>query len=163
MELLFCKICVLDGSAEELILDKNGVCNFCCQAQRSLGEIEAEKKNLPIILDKIKKAGKGKKYDVLIGLSGGVDSSYLLLKAVEMGLRPLCFNIDTGWHSPLADENIMRLVEGLRVPFYRYTIDIPKFRKLQAAFIKAGLINLEIPTDHLLLATSYEMAEKYGI
>lgn len=159
----FCSRCVMDGSAEELTLDENGVCNFCHQAQKSLREIEAEKKNLPNVLEKMKKQGKGKKYDVLIGLSGGVDSSFLLFQAVKMGLRPLCFSIDNGWQDPKADENIMRLIEGLKVPFYRYTIDIPKFRKLQAAFLKAGLINLEIPTDHILMAASYEMAEKYGI
>jgi N-acetyl sugar amidotransferase len=153
----------MDGSSVELALDKNGVCNFCHIAQKSLREIEAEKVNLPKVIEKIKEAGKSKKYDVLIGLSGGVDSSFTLLKAVELGLRPLCFSIDNGWNDPKADENIMRLVEGLKVPFYRYTIDINKFRKLQAAFIKAGLVNIEIPTDHILMAASYEMAEKYGI
>lgn len=163
MELKFCGDCVMDGSSVELKLDKDGICNFCHQARKALKEIEAEKVNLPRIIEKIKKSGEGKKYDALIGLSGGVDSSYALLKAVEMGLRPLCFSIDNGWNDPKADENIMCLVEGLKVPFYRYTIDIPKFRQLQAAFIKAGLINIEIPTDHILLAASHEMAEKYGI
>lgn len=153
----------MDGSAEELRLNGDSVCNFCYQALKSLQEINSEKKNLPDLLNKIKRSGEGKDYDVLIGLSGGVDSSFLLMKAVEMGLRPLCFSIDNGWNDPKADENIMRLVEGLKVPFYRYTIDIQKFRRLQAAFIKAGLINIEIPTDHILMATSYEMAEKYRI
>lgn len=103
------------------------------------------------------------KYDVLIGLSGGVDSSYALHKAVQYGLRPLCFSIDTGYNKPAADENIMRLVEGMKVPFYRYTIDLAKFRDLQAAFMRAGVKNIEIPTDHVLMAASYEMAAKYGI
>lgn len=153
----------MDGSAEELVLDANGVCNFCHQAQKSLKEIEAEKIYLPHIIAKIKHIGKNKKFDCLIGLSGGVDSSYMLLKAVELGLRPLCFNVDNGWHDKRADENIMRLVETLKVPFYRYTIDILKFKELQAAFLKAGLINAEIPSDHILMATSYEMAKKYKI
>lgn len=163
MELRFCQKCVMDGSAEELVLDKDGVCNFCHQAQKSLIEIEADKKDWPNILDKIVQSGKGKKYDVLIGLSGGVDSSFTLIKAVSMGLRPLCFSIDNGWNSKGADENIMRLVEGLKVPFYRYTINVERFRRLQASFIKAGLVNIEIPTDHILMAAGYEMAEKYGI
>lgn len=163
MEFLFCSNCVMDGSAKELVLDKNGVCNFCHQAQKSLKEIEQDKHNLPSIVDKIMKSGEGKKYDILIGLSGGVDSSCTLAEAVRLGLRPLCFSIDNGWNDPRADENIMRLVEGLKVPFYRYTIDLNKFRKLQAAFIKAGLTNIEIPTDHILMAASYEMASKYGI
>jgi len=103
------------------------------------------------------------KYSCLIGLSGGADSSYVLHKAVELGLKPLCFSVDNGWNDPKADENIMRLVETLKVPFYRYTIDLKKFRDLQSAFIKAGLKNIEIPTDHILMATTYEMAAKNGI
>lgn len=147
-----CTRCIMDGSAEEITYDENGVCNFCHMAQRELGQMPTE---LPEI--------KGKQYDCLIGLSGGVDSSYLLHKAVEMGLRPLCFSVDNGWNNPLADENIMRLVEGMKVPFFRYTIDLKKFKDLQSAFIQAGQKNLEIPTDHILLATTLEMADKYNI
>ena len=162
-ELLFCTQCLMDGSAEELELNPNGGCNFCDQAQRALKEIEAEKPNLPKVIQKIKKACRGKKYDVIIGLSGGVDSSFALTKVVELGLRPLCFSLDNGWNDPKADENIMRLVEGLKVPFYRYTIDTEKFKKLQGAFIKAGLRNIEIPTDHIIMSATYDLAVKYGI
>ncbi len=153
----------MDKSAEEITFNEKGVCNFCIQAQKSLKEIEAEKHKLPQIIEQIKKDGIGKKYDVLIGLSGGVDSSYTLHKAVELGLRPLCFSVDNGWNDPKADENIMRLVEGMKVPFYRYTINLAQFRGLQRAFMLAGQKNIEIPTDHILLATTYEMANKYGI
>ena len=102
-------------------------------------------------------------YDILVGLSGGVDSSYALVKAVELGLRPLCFSIDTGYNKPDADENIMKLVEGLKVPFIRYTIDLKNFHAMQGAFMRAGVPNIEIPTDHVLMAASYELAAKYGI
>ena len=163
IDLKFCEKCVMDGSASELVLDEHGVCNFCHQAQKALIEIERDKIHLSDIIEKIKQAGKGKKYDILIGLSGGVDSSYALVKAVEFGLRPLCFSVDNGWNDPRADENIMRLVEGLKVPFYRYVINTDRFKELQSAFIRAGLMNIEIPTDHVLMATTYEMAEKYGI
>lgn len=162
-ELLFCSQCVMDGSAEELELNPSGGCNFCNQAQVALKEIESEKKNLPKVIHKIKNAGRGKKYDVLIGLSGGVDSSFALTKVVELGLRPLCFSLDNGWNDQKADENIMRLVEGLKVPFYRYTIDMEKFKKLQAAFMKAGLRNIEIPMDHIIMAATYDLAVQYGI
>ena len=80
-----------------------------------------------------------------------------------MGLKPLCFSVDNGWNDPRADENIMKLVEGLKVPFYRYVLDIKKFNQLQAAFISSGLINAEIPTDHVLMAVSLELASLYGI
>lgn len=153
-----CTKCVMDLSAREITFDENGVCNFCRQAEAELRLLP--KKGDYCVLPEIK--GKGQ-YDCIIGLSGGVDSSYLLVRAVKMGLRPLCFSVDNGWNEPKADENIMRLVEGLKVPFYRYTINLDKFKELQAAFMKAGVKNLEIPTDHILMATTLEMADKYGI
>jgi len=159
--LKYCKNCILDGSAEEITLDEKGVCNFCHIAQRELEGIRGLKKELPDVLKKIKET-KGK-YNCLIGLSGGADSSTLLHHAVKLGLRPLCYSIDNGYNDPKADENIMRLVETLKVPFYRYTIDLKKFKDLQSAFIQAGQKNLEIPTDHILMASSLEMASKNGI
>ena len=153
----------MDKSANEIIFDEKGVCNFCHQAQKALKEIESEKPNLPKIIEKIKKDGLNNKYDVICGLSGGIDSSTALVKAIELGLRPLCFSVDNGWQSDNAQENVMRLVEGLKVPFFRYTIDLKKFRQLQVAFLKAGQINVEIPSDHLILATSLDLAKKYKI
>ena len=153
----------MDKSASEIGFNEKGVCNFCDQAQKSLAEIEKEKPNLQKKINQIKYAGANKKYDILIGLSGGIDSSMALYQLVALGLRALCFSIDNGWQDDKAQENIMRLVEGLKVPFYRYTIDLKKFKELQAAFMKAGQINIEIPTDHLLMAASYEMAAQYGI
>ena len=159
--LKFCSNCVMDGSDPDITFD-NGVCNHCQNAQRELKMAEAERPNLSRVIEKIKKDGK-RDYDILIGLSGGVDSSLVLYRAVELGLRPLCFSIDNGWQTPEAQENIMRLVEGMKVPFYRYNINLDRFKELQAAFMKAGLINLEIPTDHILMASSLEMAAKYNI
>lgn len=155
-----CGRCLMDKSAPEITFNKKGICNFCETAKQSLKDVKGQRKNLKDIIKDIR---KGHKYDCLIGLSGGVDSSYVLHKAVEMGLKPLCFSVDNGWQDPKADENIMRLVEGMKVPFFRYTIDLAKFVELQGAFIQAGQKNLEIPTDHILLATTYEMAGKYGI
>lgn len=163
MELKFCSRCVMDGSAEELVLDENGVCNFCHIAQKELALIEQQKPNLDAIINQIKNDGKGNDYDVLIGLSGGADSSTVLHHAIRLGLRPLAFSVDNGWQSDDAQENVMKLVEGLKIPYYRYTIDLAKFNELQAAFMQAGQLNLEIPTDHILMATTYEMADKYGI
>ena len=143
----------MDKSAEEIVFDDKGVCNFCEQAQKSLKEIKTE--TLPYI--------KGKKYDCLIGLSGGVDSAMVLHHAVKMGLRPLCFTMDNGWNDKRADENVLRMVEKLKVPLYRYVIDLQKYREVQGAFLKAGIKNLEAITDHILFAITYEMANKYGI
>ena len=151
MEQFTCKRCVMDKTAEEIVFTETG-CSFCDTAEKSLN---APLEPMPDI--------KGEKYDCLIGLSGGVDSSLVLHYAVERGLRPLCFSIDNGWNDPKADENIMRLVEGLKVPFFRYTINRERFLELQGAFMQAGVKNLEIPTDHILMASTYEMADKYGI
>lgn len=163
MELKFCSNCCMDGTAEEITFDEQGVCNFCNRAQEELALIKLQKHKLPEIIKQIKQDGLENKYDCLIGLSGGADSSSLLYQAVSLGLRPLCYSIDNGYNDPKADENIMRLVEGLKVPFIRYTIDLEKFQELQSAFLKAGLKNIEIPTDHVLMASSLEMAAKYGI
>lgn len=163
MEYRMCNNCIMDTTAEEITFDSKGNCNFCNQASKSWNIVLESIKNndLQSILPNI--VNKKSKYDCLIGLSGGVDSSYLLYKAIELGLRPLCFSIDNGWNDPKADENIMRLVETLKVPFYRYTIDNKKFLELQNTFMKAGVPNLEIPTDHILMASSYELASKYRI
>lgn len=149
-----CKKCVMDISAKEITFDEFGVCNFCFSAKKMLGEI---------LYDELPNMNTEGKYDVLIGLSGGVDSSMALYEAVKKGLRPFCFTVDNGWNDSRADENIMRLVEGLKVPFFRYSIDKKKFEELQSAFMRAGQKNIEIPTDHILLATTYEMAAKNGI
>ena len=153
----------MNGTDPDLVLDAEGVCNHCHSAQKMLREIEAEKPNLAGIIEKIKKDGHGNAYDVLCGLSGGVDSSYALVKAVELGLRPLCFSVENGWSDDRAQANVMKLVEGLKVPFIRYTIDLKKFHDLQAALMRGGIKNLEVITDHVLFATTYEMAALYRI
>jgi len=158
--MLYCQRCVMDGSAEEIVVDETG-CNFCHNADRELALSEALKPHLAEVVNEIKDSGK--EYDCLIGLSGGVDSSYLLHLAVSLGLKPICYSVDNGWNSEISDENILKLVETLQVPFYRYVIDKQKFVELQGAFMKAGQKNLEIPTDHILMATTYEMAKLYGV
>lgn len=149
----------MDGSAKEIVFTETG-CNFCDGAKKELGKINIREWG-EIYLDMINQKGK---YNCIVGLSGGVDSSYALLKLMDKGLlNPLCFSIDNGWNDPIADENIMRLVEGLKVPFFRYTIDLNKFKDLQSAFLQAGLINVEIPSDHIIVATAYKMASDYRI
>ena len=151
----------MDTTAEEITFDERGRCNFCKEAERAYRKVMSPQNGIiREIVNQIKSKGE---YDCLIGLSGGVDSSYTLHLIKQLGLRPLCFTIDNGWNSPNADENIMRLVETLKVPFFRYTIDLNKFRELQGVFMRAGVKNLEIPTDHILMAASLEMASKYGI
>jgi len=138
----------MDKSAKEITFDKKGVCNFCHIAQ-------AELKQLPTKMPKV----EGK---VLMGLSGGADSSYTLHKAVEMGIKPICFSLDNGWNDPKADKNVKKMVDKLGLEHHVYKIDLEKYRELQRAFLKSGVSNIEIPTDHILMAATYEMAVKHG-
>lgn len=158
-----CTRCVMDTSDTDIKFDKEGVCNYCHFADSKANERRIMVLERPWIIEEIKKRGKGKKYDCLVGLSGGVDSSYVLHLLKEDGIRPLAFCVDNGWQTPEAQENVMRLVEGLKVPLYRYVLDLEAFKELQKAFIQAGVKNIEIPTDHVLMAATYEMARKYKI
>lgn len=158
-----CNFCVMDGSAKEIAFNSSGRCNFCLGAINAIDKQIKEAPCIMRLLKEIKDAGKGKRYDVILGLSGGIDSATALGICLNEGLRPLCFSIDNGWNDPVADENIMKLVEGYKVPFFRYTIDLKKFKELQATFFQAGVINVEIPSDHIIGATAYDMANKYGV
>jgi len=152
----------MDETDPEIVFEDRA-CNHCRQYEVMEKVRKCERTNLPWIYNEIRKYGKVRDYDCLLGLSGGVDSSLVLHHLVENGIRPLCFSVDNGWNTPESDENIMHLVETLRVPFIRYVLNIPNFQNLQRRFIKSGTANLEIPTDHILMAASYEVAEKYGI
>ena len=155
-----CSRCVLDESAA-IILDEKGVCNYCHEWQAYEKKRRIEKQNLPWIIHKIKQE-KGK-YNCLLGLSGGVDSSYCLHLLIEQGLKPLCFSVDNGHNTKEADENIMRIVETLQVPFIREIIDLGEFKDLQKSFENSNTLNIEIPTDHILMALTYKVAKDNGI
>lgn len=153
----------MDISATEITFNEKGVCNFCTTWDEKERERKARKLHpgLHWMLYEIEKQ-KGK-YNVLCGLSGGVDSAMVLHHAMERGLKPLCFSIDNGFNSSGSDENIMRMVEKLKVPFFRYTIDLKEFSDLLISFVRAGIKNIEVGTDHILMASTYKMASQHGI
>lgn len=118
---------------------------------------------LDALVDSIKVAGRGKPYDSIIGVSGGVDSTYLALQAVRLGLRPLLVHFDSGWNSELAVSNIHNLVTTLDLDLYTQVVDWREMKDLQLSFFKASVANCDIPTDHAFSYVAYNQATKYGI
>lgn len=126
------------------------------QAGERLGELDE-------LVAEIKKAGEGKPYDCVIGISGGVDSSYVALQAVKLGLRPLAVHFDSGWNSELAVDNIHNLVTRLGLDLYTHVVDWREMKDLQLSFFKASVANADTPTDHAFGWVAYTQAAKYGI
>ncbi|MAZ77361.1 MAG: ExsB family protein [Legionellaceae bacterium] len=163
-----CAKCVMDMTDPAITFNEQGVCCHCIHAQERLkNEVfpgaEGEKK-LAALCAKIKQAAKSEPYDCVIGLSGGVDSSYLAYLVKEKyGLRPLAVHFDNGWNSELAVSNIERLVKGLGIDYYNYVMDWEVFKNLQLAFLKSSLANAEIPTDHAIFALLFQQAAKHNI
>ena len=132
-------------------------------SDRGFSTLRQRASALSRIVDELKRAGKGKAYDCVLGLSGGVDSSYLAYLAVELGLRPLVVHFDNGWNSELAVSNIENLVKGLHLDLHTFVMDWPEFRDLQRAYFKASVVDLEVPTDHMILGALYRIAEQHGL
>lgn len=162
-----CTRCIMDTTDPAIHFDAQGVCNHCNNFEKvvSKGYLpNAEgKKKLEQILTDIKAEGKGKEYDCIIGLSGGVDSCYLAVKVKEWGLRPLVVHVDTGWNSEQAVDNINRIINYCGYELFTHVIDWDEMRDLQVAFLKSGVSNQDVPQDHAIFATVYHFAIKNGI
>jgi N-acetyl sugar amidotransferase len=146
----------MDETDPEIQFDEQGVCNHC-RRHEYLSKHYDKNTLLPTI-EQIKKDGEGKKYDCLVGLSGGVDSCYVLIKAVEWGLRPLAMTFDNGWDTPQAGNNVKTMISILSVPHVTVEIDLDNYHKAQIALMKAGTPDVELITDHILSDQLYEIA-----
>ncbi|MEN6471871.1 MAG: N-acetyl sugar amidotransferase [Clostridiaceae bacterium] len=161
-----CTNCVMDTSDSKIVFDEKGMCDHCHNFYENIkphwspaGDAGALNK----LLDKIKADGKGKKYDCLIGLSGGVDSSYVAYCAVKKwGLRPLIFAVDTGWNLPVADGNVKKVVDKLGVDIHYEVVDIDEMIDLQLAFFKSQVPYQDTPQDHMVFASLHNFAAKEG-
>ncbi len=163
-----CTNCVMDTSDTRIVFDEKGICDHCNDFNNNIKPNwhtdERGRAELARIIEKIKKEGKGKDFDCILGLSGGVDSSYMLHIAVkEFGLRPLVFHVDGGWNSELAVHNIQMLVDKLGLDLYTEVINWEEMRDFQLAFFKSGVPHIDIPQDHAFVATLYNFAYKYNI
>ena len=163
-----CTNCVMDTSDSKITFDEHGVCDHCNDFRNNVlpkwHYDEKGRKELQAIVDKIKKEGAGKEFDCLLGMSGGVDSSYMLHLAVkEFGLRPLVFHVDGGWNSELAVHNIQSMVDQLGLDLYTEVINWEEMKDFQLAYFKTGMPNIDVPQDHAFIATLYNFAYKYNI
>ena len=158
-----CTRCVMDTSDPDIVFDSDGVCNHCKQAEKLLNmeplslPLTERTRQLERIVTEIKKTGKDNPYDCIIGLSGGVDSSYVALKVKELGLRPLAVHLDNGWNSEL--QETYKYMHYITYDLFTYVIDWDEFRDLQLYF-KGIYPDSEILTDHAIVSILYQLAKK---
>ncbi|NQV76699.1 MAG: N-acetyl sugar amidotransferase [Bacteroidetes bacterium] len=163
-----CTRCVMDTSDPGIIFDQQGVCDNChtfdSVVRPNWFPDDRGKPALKLMLDKVKDYGKNREYDCIMGMSGGLDSSYLLHQAVAVhGLRPLVFHVDAGWNTELAVNNIKNLVDKLELDLFTEVIDWDDMKEFQLALFKSGTPHLDLAQDHAFFATMYHYAKKYDI
>lgn len=164
-EYQICSRCVMDTTANDIRFDEIGVCNYCSEFLDRAGDLlnednEIREDKLKQLVSRVRKSGEGKPYDCIVGVSGGVDSSWTLVKVVELGLRPLAVHMDNGWNSELAQNNIANLINTLGVDLYTHVINWNEYRDLMQAFFDADVIDVELLYDNAMLAVNYQMAAK---
>jgi N-acetyl sugar amidotransferase len=162
-----CSRCIYDERVPSISFDEKGVCNYCDQIDMLVqqygtatprGENELKK-----IIEQIKKSGRRKKYDCIIGVSGGTDSSYMLYLAKQWGLRPLAVHYDNTWNSAIATQNIYKVLKALDIDLYTHVIDNKESDDIFRSFFLAGVAEIEAATDLALAETMYRAAFKYGV
>jgi N-acetyl sugar amidotransferase len=161
-----CTRCLYGDDISGITFDGAGVCNYChmhdaMDAEYPIGDEGARR--LEAIAEQIRREGKGKPYDVMVGVSGGCDSSYMLVKAKELGLRPLAVHFDNTWNSTIASENIHNMLKALDIDLFTYVVDNEEYDDIYRSFIKAGVRDIESPTDIGLAATLNRACDKYKV
>lgn len=163
-----CKRCLLNTEEVlELEFNDEGVCNYCLQYDVEVHKTGNKNQGFPDqfqdFLTKLKRDGVGKKYDTILGVSGGVDSSYLALKLKENGVRVLLYHYDNGWDSELAVKNIQKISQKLGFDLHTLVVDWNEFKDIQLSYLKAGVLDIEAITDHSAIYATKLVAKKYGI
>lgn len=157
----------MDTSDPEIVFDDAGICNHCYryedQSQRRVAPTNERDIRLNELVTEIKAQGQGRDYDCIIGVSGGVDSTYVAWLTKRLGLRPLAVHLDNGWNSELAVANIEKTLERLSIDLSTFVIDWEEFKDLQLSFLKASTPDGEVPTDHAIVALLYRAAVKHGL
>ena len=162
-----CTNCVMDTSDPSIKFDDLGICNHCYQYKnrrvKELPDANQQKIILKNTVNKLIEAGKNQPYDCLLGLSGGVDSSYVAYICTKLGLRPLAVHLDNGWNTELSIKNIENIVSKLNIPLITHVLDWTQFREIQRSFFKASVANCEMPTDHAIMGVLFNIAKQHKI
>ncbi|MFN8229372.1 MAG: N-acetyl sugar amidotransferase [Bacteroidia bacterium] len=161
-----CSRCLMDTTVNGITFDEKGECTFCKihdDLEKKYPLNESTEHKLNALISKIKKEGKSKKYDCIVGISGGRDSSYTLYTVVKMGLKPLAVHFDNGWNSENAVRNIENLCKKLNVDLYTHVANWEEFKDLQKSFLKASVPDAEVPTDWVIFSVLFEQASKHNI
>ncbi len=163
-----CAVTVMDNIADpDISFDEKGICNYYYEYKAAeisnvfTGDVGKQK--LASLATAIKQAGKGKPYDCLIGLSGGVDSTYVAWLVKDLGLRPLAVHLDNGWNSELAVKNIESIISKLDIDLFTLVINWQEFKDIQLAYLKASVVDIEVVSDHAIFATMYKLAKEKNI
>lgn len=162
-----CVRCIMDTSDSEIRFDGDGVCNYChhyiVRAATELANQDSALVNLNRLTAQMRRDGRAKPYDCVIGVSGGVDSTMVAYTVKKLGLRALAVHLDNGWNSELAVQNIERTLKRLEIELLTYVIDWEEFKDLQRSFFKASIANVEVLTDHAIFALLFRTAARMGI
>lgn len=163
-----CSCCVMDTTDDDIFFDSYGVCMRCNEYKERIepdwNHGNGHEQELNDLISAVKKSGEGKEYDCILGLSGGLDSSYMLHLAVaEWGLRPFVFHIDAGWNLPVAEENIKKLTDKLGVQLHIEHMDWNELKEMQLAWFKTGLELLDAPQDHAFIALIDKYSRELGV
>ncbi|MCP4787036.1 MAG: N-acetyl sugar amidotransferase [Fuerstiella sp.] len=163
-----CSVGLLDTNDDpEIRFDDQGRSHYYHEyhetARKCVVPAKQRPQRLKALVERIKRAGKGKPYDCIVGVSGGVDSTYVALIAKQLGLRPLAVHLDNGWNSELAVQNITNIVNRLEIDLHTKVLDWDSFRRLQDAYLRAGVIDVEVPTDHAIAGSVYRIAMKHNV
>jgi len=166
--MVVCENCVMDSTDSKIRFDNNGICDHCNtfyhQIKPNWNPGVDSKIELELIVKNIKKKNKSNDFDCIMGMSGGIDSSFLLHKMVtEFGLRPLVFHVDAGWNTQIAVNNIEKIVDGLNLDLFTEVINWEEMKDLQKAFFRSGVPHIDTPQDHAFFATMYKFANKHKI
>jgi N-acetyl sugar amidotransferase len=161
-----CTKLVMDTSDPDIVFDEDGVCNYWHEYQEVISRMPRGQEKARLLeqtVEQIRDQGVGAEYDCILGLSGGVDSSFLAHLSCDLGLRPLVVHFDNGWNNELAVSNIEKIVRKLNLDLHTFVMDWVEFKDIQRSYFKASVLDLEVPTDHMIFGALFKLANEKGI